>query len=118
MRIGKTGHRGTRGSQDIQGEKGDSGGDSVFIKVSNQEVYAQIKNLQTTNDAGHLAIISKIDALEKSFSCRVDTIEKDNATEHEKIKGSVLLGNLSIAGVSAVVIGLVWIVLAYIGVKP
>lgn len=115
MSKGKTGHRGTRG---IRGEKGDSGGDAVFIKVSNQEVYTQIKNLQITNDAGHATIIEKIDALEKRVNLRIEVFEEEYRIEHEKLKGQVNIISLTAAGISAVLISAVWILLSHLGIKP
>jgi uncharacterized protein YdcH (DUF465 family) len=107
-----------RGRRGPKGEKGETGGDSVFIKVSNQEVYAQIKNLQCTNDAGHATILDKIEALDKKMSEKIETFEQEYHVEHEKLKGQVALSGLSMGGIGAILVALIWIVLSHLGIKP
>lgn len=106
--------RGKKGARGSKGEKGKTGGSSVFVTMSNQEVWNQFKSFQESNEKGHCEILKKIqdlddtvtlriDAMEKFNTKRIDTIEINNSTAHEKIKGSINLISLTVG--SAIMIG-------------
>ncbi len=90
----------------------------VFVRISNQEVYAQIKTLQCTNDEGHRMILEKIESLEKKTFERINALEDEYHVEYEKIKGQAGLVGLTLGGVTTILAALIYIVLSHLGIKP
>jgi hypothetical protein len=95
-------------------------GKEPCIKITMNDLFDEIKGIKNTleqfnknNQDAHQAILDKLE-LEVTKANAELAMAK---AEHEKIKGSINLSNLTIWGVLSFLVALTYIVLGHLGIK-